>query len=123
VNVISNNIGRDRNNREKIGQDYSKLRLHKINGNWQFNEVHDLIVPTCESPLALVTKEDKCSPIPEVNSAITSCEVVNTQNFRNRKFSGRYMNYRLVQDEENNFEIKLLYLDTVHDTSQPDRMA
>lgn len=104
IEVISNNFGKKRNQKELAMSNYSKVRFNKVSRVWQANQIKDLIIEDCSNKAMLIT-ECGCQAIPEVNESLFDCSTVKSQEWKNRIFSDKYLNFRYTLDNLNDVRL------------------
>lgn len=93
IKVISNNMGQDESQFDKITEDYSKIRYHKEHRLWDFNEPKDLVIRPCTHPKILIQSCD-CQVIPDINEGLFDCSTMSSQDNKGRILEDMYLTYR-----------------------------
>jgi hypothetical protein len=83
------------------------MTLYRRFGEWDISAPVNLLDQGCDRSVIII--EEDCSVIPTINDNIT-CKVLNQQDFRNRNFGGRYINFRFTFDNGEQL-IKTFFVD------------
>lgn len=104
ITLISNDLGRRNNQFDRTVNDYSQVRFFKDGRAWTASEFKDLVDIDCEEAV-LLRRSNPCQVIPDINDSIFNCEKVQSQDFRNRIFHDRNLNFRYILDNTNTLRL------------------
>jgi hypothetical protein len=93
--------------RELSHNSLDEMTLYRRFGEWDISAPVNLLDQGCDRSVIII--EEDCSVIPTINDNIT-CKVLNQQDFRNRNFGGRYINFRFTFDNGEQL-IKTFFVD------------
>ena len=113
IEWISDNPGERNSQLHRTTHDPSKIRFHKVRRNWNIKEIRDLVITGCaDQPMLL---EPPCRAIGEINESIVNCEAHSKQDYVNRIFSDKHLNYRFAFDVFDNVRLYVKMIRTRHD--------
>lgn len=105
ITFISDNYSQRNNQLERLKQDYSQIRFHRKRRLWEANEIKNLVRSDCYDQ-ALVTSECECEVIQKVNESIFDCTKINSQDFKNRILSDKFLTFKYILD--NRVDMRLI---------------
>jgi len=115
--IISDNRAASTSQYDMIKENPGKVRVHKDRRCWNYNEVCDLVDQDCNDCYSVLEK-GSCEVHHRLNESILNCDVVNEQNYRNRRFGDKWIGH--IYEYDNSDGDKQLILVSSTDFIEPE---